>query len=178
MKGIEFDDFMIKFLLPNFCTIFYFYSCLQQHNLIVAVIYAQDQAFTEKVGDLFWRKIDNSHHLPSQQGFNGIMMGDLGRRPLDAQCSKINLQLKSWFQRFFKWFNGCNRPTSDVNFFKIVPGDGHANLLDKISQNNFDAAGWYIINQSSKLEISNSNAFWRSTSPFDCSALAISLSQR
>jgi hypothetical protein len=79
LKGIEFDDFMIKILLTDFGSIFYFHTSLQQHNLVVAVINSQDQAFTEKIGDLFGWKIDNGHHLPSQQGFNGIIMGDLRR---------------------------------------------------------------------------------------------------
>jgi hypothetical protein len=54
---------MYRWTLASNYTIFNFHASLQQHNLAVTVIDAQYLAFTEKVGDLFGRKIYYCNNL-------------------------------------------------------------------------------------------------------------------
>jgi len=90
----------------------------------------QHQAFTDKVRDLFGREINHGNDLAVQQVFFPVMRGNLSRGLEDADSGpKINRQPVGRLPGFGKIVHGCNGSHPHVNFFKIIPVDGHVAIL-------------------------------------------------
>src|SRR5688572_17384908 len=93
------------------------------HDFSSGISKAGQQKFRNKISNLFGREIYYTYYLFIEQFFFAVKCRDLSRSFSDAQLTEIGPDLIGRFAGGMKILHPYDRAASQINFFKIFPGD-------------------------------------------------------
>jgi len=85
---------------------------MEQNHFILLIDSPQHKTFTDKIGNLFGRKIDYGNDMPVDKHLRAVSMRNLRTRLFDSQTSEIYPQFDGGFFGFRKIFGTNNRSDS------------------------------------------------------------------